>query len=296
MIEKRIDESISTEQRLELEHAEALMKGIIIPPQPDILIEVLNEQRKPDVNLKRIAELISRDVAISAGTLRIVNSAFYGLRKKIKSIDHAVRLIGVKNVTNLVTALMLHSAFGNVRGPFMEQYWAGSIQLAMAAASIARLYPDIEEEEAYAIGLFADCGVPLMMRRFKDYPQVYQEAHETTDVTVTSYEDAAFKTDHSLVGYLVGRSWKLPDVFCQAILYHHDCRNNIADQQIITEGDAAYLAVIQTAFHIKRMIEGLPVSFEWQQKGEIIKSFLGISEDDITKATRMVSNARSLEA
>lgn len=271
--------SVGSERAVELQNAEELMKEIIIPPRPSILVDVLNEQSKSDPNLHRIAELISKDVAISAGVLRVVNSSFFGLPRKIGSIDHAVRLIGVRSVTNIVTALMLHSAFGDNKGRFMDEFWNESGRLAAAASFASRLSGDVPTEEAYSLGLFANCGVPLMLRKFNEYPAVYERAQTITNQALTSYEEAELGTDHTLVGYIMGKNWELPESFCQCILRHHDATNYYTDPNEYLEEITPYLAVLQLGQFFTRAYDEKPHRYEWERIGPEVCEYFGITSE-----------------
>lgn len=275
--------SIGRERAVELQNAEELMKEIIIPPRPTVLVEVLNEQSRPDPDLQRIGDLISKDVAISAGVLRVVNSAFFGLPRKVTSIDHAVRMIGVRSVTNIVTALMLHSAFSENRGSFMDSFWGESERLAAATSFAAQFTRKVPKEEAYSLGLFANCGVPLMLRKFPDYPAVYEEARHLTDKPATSVEDAELGTDHTLVGFIMGRNWELPESFCQCILRHHDVVDYYESADAPLDGVTPYLAVLHLGQFLARAYDDRPESYEWQVVGGPVLSYLGISTDRLNQ-------------
>lgn len=84
----------------------------LIPPQPEILLQLANECRNAEPDLARIAALINQDVAVYAAILKQVNSPLYGLRVSVTSIPHAIRLLGVKRVFNLVRLVIMHNTLG----------------------------------------------------------------------------------------------------------------------------------------------------------------------------------------
>lgn len=276
---------IGAGRSVELQNAEELMKDIIIPPRPTVLVDVLNEQARPEPDLSRIAGLIGKDVAISAGVLRVVNSAFFGLPRKITSIDHAVRLIGVRSVTNIVTALMLHSAFADTKGLAMADFWNQSGRLAAATAFASRLSQDVGPEEAYSLGLFANCGVPLMHRKFPEYASLYERTRTAEDMSATALEEAELETNHTLVGYIMGKKWDLPESFCQCILRHHDAVDYYADPEARLNGVTPYLAVLHLGQYFSRDFEALPISYEWANVGRNVCSYLGIENADFESLT-----------
>jgi len=272
---------MSAQRAVELEHAAGLMKGIMIPPRPTALLDVLNERSRKEPDLKHISDLISRDVALSAGVLRIVNSPFFGLQRKVSSIDHAVRLMGVRGVANVVTALMLHSAFTNGKSRFMDRFWNDSGKLAAMTSLAARASGAIAPDEAYAIGLFANCGVPLMLRKFPDYPTIYDRARNAEDTTAAAYEDGELGTDHTLVGYIMGKSWDLPEPFCQCILRHHDAADYFEAKEDDIADAGPPLAVLHLGKHLYRQVQELRPSVEWATLGAIVCRYLGVAPEEL---------------
>ncbi|WP_122586808.1 HDOD domain-containing protein, partial [Pseudomonas viridiflava] len=79
-------------------------------------------------------------------------------------------------------------------------------------------------DESYALGLFHDCGIPLMIKRFPDYMTVLESAYANAgpECRVVDTENTAFDTNHSVVGYYTAKSWRLPDHVTEAIANHHN--------------------------------------------------------------------------
>lgn len=276
---------------MNLQHAEQLLRGVLIPPRPQLLVELLNEQGKPDPDLRRISNLIRTDVALAAGTLKVVNSPYYGLTRRISSVDHAVRLMGLRNVSNLVTGLMLHSAFqGDGGGSFLEFYFEHAHRLAQAATLVARRSGALDVDEAYTLGLLADSGMPLMLRRFPNYPSIFRRSVQAQDKPSTHEEAEYLGTDHTFAGFMVVRSWKLPGAFCQAVLRHHDTVDYYGDDE--PDAFVPGLAVLMVAREVERRRSNMPESYVWQAIGEQACAYLGLRADDVDA---LVDEARRSE-
>lgn len=268
--------------QLELQHAEQLLKGIYIPPCPAVLVAVLEEQGQPEPDIERIAELISSDVALAAATLKVVNSSFFGLSRRIGSIHHAVRLLGVGNVVNIVTGLMLHEAFKGLKGRFMDTFWTSANRMAASAALVAQRQSNVPSDEAYAAGLLSNCGVPMMLRRFPDtYEAVYAEAMEVTHQTGTAYENEHLGTDHAVIGYLVGRTWKLPASICECILHHHDTHDYFSRPEGGDDHLRTILGIVKVAQVIQRRLDGYAPGYDWEQVGPAVMAYLELDEADL---------------
>ena len=72
-------------QAIDMSAIEQALNGFTIPPQPEILQHIQQQLDAPQPNIKRIAALINLDIGIAGFTLKVVNSAFFGLRQKILS-------------------------------------------------------------------------------------------------------------------------------------------------------------------------------------------------------------------
>jgi HD-like signal output (HDOD) protein len=78
--------------------AEEAVKKIRLPSCPMILTRLLREMRADEPDFVQVAKLISSDVSLAGSMLQTVNSPFYGLRVKIGSVQHALNVIGLRNV------------------------------------------------------------------------------------------------------------------------------------------------------------------------------------------------------
>jgi HD-like signal output (HDOD) protein len=227
--------------QLATERARTLLTDVSIPPCPRVLVEVLNEIKKTDVGFERFDEIIGRDVALATGTLKVVNSPFFGLRQPIGSIPHAVRLLGVNNVVNVVMGLVFQSSFRHFEGRYMDPFWARSNRRARVAMMMAQACGSVAVDEAYTVGLLCDCGVPLMHSRFQEYSERFEKGRTLQDRSLTTYESSRFGTTHTAAGKVMASSWKLPEAFRTCILRHHDSADYYTEDQL---GDATGLLAV----------------------------------------------------
>lgn len=277
--------TLEGQRALDVAETEALLRSVLIPPRPTLLVAVLEEQGKPDPDLDRIAELISEDVALAASTLKLVNSPLFGLARPVVDIRHAVRMLGLKNISGLITGLLLHQAFRNLRGAFMERFWRRAEVMARTTALIARWCPRVPREEAYALGLFCDCGVPLLLQQFPAYPGVYEAAEREAHLRpFIELEHERLRTDHAAAGFLLARTWKLPADLCQAILRHHDALDYYRREEPDPTVDK--LALLLTAQHVLRLYAEQPPAAEWQAVGQSVLAYLGLDEATLFQLVR----------
>lgn len=200
--------------------AEQVLNGIHLPPCPATLMAVMKEARSDDVDLGSIARLIVQDVGLSAPMLKLANSPYFGLRTKVSSIQHAVSVLGTRNTVNLLSNIALRAnVVPNV--PNLTEFWDRSSLTALAASHIAAQIPGMSRDDAYTVGLFHDCGIPVLMQKFPDYVEKIGEMTRISG-NICPAENEAYSTTHAVVGSLLARNWLLPQQMCRAILLHHD--------------------------------------------------------------------------
>jgi len=88
-----------------IEKTEKLVKGIGIPSQPRVIMEIDEEVKKEDPDFGIISNLVSRDVAMSAKIMKVCNSPLFGLRHKVESVDKALSILGLNNFKKMPDAL-----------------------------------------------------------------------------------------------------------------------------------------------------------------------------------------------
>ena len=273
---------------LSAEEAEKALRGISIPPRPVILTQLVNEVRRDSPSLRTIAGLIAADVGLAAATLKTVNSPFFGLPKKIGSMQQAVTLLGVRNITTLATGLLLRNAVGGDKVS-LERFWDSAEKVARIAAYIASTLPRISRDDAYTFGLFHDCGMPVLMQKFPDYKETLRLANGNVNRPMTEVEDERHATNHATLGYLLSKAWYLPDAICEAIMRHHDT-------SIFTRGDhvspaaRTLIAVVLLAEQIHDEVLRLRNSPQWDSLGDHVLSHLGLDQAEYIDLKEEVLN------
>ena len=198
-----------------------LIKDIPIPPRPIVVQHMQEEMAKPDPDMRRIAQIVGQDVGLTLAVLKMVNSPLYGLSRRAESIDQAVGLIGLKQLSILVAALALRSLLQGDKNS-LERFYETSARRAQAMTHLAKFTGLVDVAMAQTFGLFCDVGIPLLMHRFPTYLQTLEMANNDTSRSFTACEQAVHHTDHALIGALMAKTWALPGNVVLAIRLHHD--------------------------------------------------------------------------
>lgn len=272
-------------QELSAEQIQQSLQGISVPPQPQIMVDLQMEQYMPDPDLEVIARLISQDPGLSGALLKIVNSAHYGLSNKIASIQRAVNLLGSRSVINLINALSIRGEMSDETIVTLNRFWDTAQDVAMTSLTVAKRTGSQAVDEAYALGLFHDCGVPLMLKRFPNYMSVLEEAYANAgpDCRVVDTENNAFNTNHAVVGYYTAKSWRLPEHVTDAIANHHNALAIFSDESSRNAPLKNLLAILKMAEHIcesYRVLGNQSVDHEWNAVGPLVLDYVGLSDYD----------------
>lgn len=261
---------------------EATIKEIGIPPRPAILDEIAREMRSDDPDFNRVAKLIGRDVGLAASFLKTANSPYYGLRHKARSVRDALVILGLNVAGRTIAGLILRHVLPG--GQNMERFWDASDRTAQLSAWLVQklgAQPDAHSDDAFTFGLFRDCGIPIMMRKFENYPSILTEANKDTERPFTEVEEAYLPTNHALVGCLLAQSWWLPEAACLAIRHQHDYVLMRAGLHSLPAASRRLIALAQLAEWLLQNITGMNKTQEWSKMGDACLAQLGLSEADL---------------
>jgi putative nucleotidyltransferase with HDIG domain len=218
---------MSIKKRL-IQEAEKIIRSIVIPSPPKILIQIQEEMAKPEPEYSRIIQKVQEDISLTARIIKVANSPFFGMRCRIDSVKEALPVLGLDHFNQIVLASAMREAFSAAGMGLkeLETFHTHSTRIAGISSSIARYLRDEYQTEtnpalAYMTGLFHDCGMVMLANRFKDYYSTIR-TNFRNDKSLIKIEEGLYQTNHCLIGAFVARAWELPDVVCDAIGDHHE--------------------------------------------------------------------------
>lgn len=197
-----------------------------LPVLPSVYAQVQKELQSQHASINTIGDILSKDVAMTAKILQLVNSAFFGLPRHVSSAAQACSLLGLDVVKGLVLSVGLFSQFpvDKCKAFSLEALWNHCMVTGAAAKALA------EEEnqervlidDAFIAGVLHDVGKLILAASFeKSYTGAIVRAQEK-QLTLWEAELEVFGTTHAAVGaYLMGL-WGLPDSIVEALAFHHN--------------------------------------------------------------------------
>jgi putative nucleotidyltransferase with HDIG domain len=267
---------------VDADHIKQVLKGISIPPQPQIMVDLQMEQVSPDCTIRSISDLISHDVGLAGFMLKAVNSALFSLPNKVTSVQQACQLLGVERVVTIVNALSVRGALSDENIVDLGGFWDSAAEVATMAATIARQL-GVPADEAYTVGLLHNCGIPLLMQRFPNYSEVMQQAYAHPEPRIIDVENNLLQTNHAVVGYYVAKSWHLPEDVCVAIRDHHSAQEVLTEHNYASAAHKNLLAILKMAEHLCGLHQALGNQnrdYEWEQLQDNVLNYVGFSTVD----------------
>ncbi len=212
------------------------IKGMVkdVPTLPVIYQELFQKMQDPNVTVPAIAEIITHDQALSAKILHLVNSAFYGYSREIKTISRAVVILGFRAVRSAALAISVFDYFKNEESnPVnMVDFWKHSIAVASICKVMAAELKINQQEEAFIVGLLHDVGKLIEKRYFEeDFEEVCQVAQEQ-HLSWYDCEKALFQVHHATIGKSIFRAWNFPPSVVDAIQFHHEPASSVKVPQL----------------------------------------------------------------
>jgi HD-like signal output (HDOD) protein len=188
---------------------------IDLPVLPQVAGKVMALTNDPAADAARLSALIHQDQALAAHVLRIANSPAYMPRTPIASLQHAVAMLGVNQLSEIAVTISLKS--GTVKIPGHEadvrQLWRHALASGAYAKEIARMRR-YNVESAYLCGLLHAVGKPVVL---KTVTTIAGEMHIPLEPSaIIAFLDGY----HSRVGSLIATEWALPPQVADAITYY----------------------------------------------------------------------------
>jgi len=175
-------------------------------------------QDPPDI--RRVASIVSSDPALAAEVLFLANSSLFGFPARIRSLAHAVTILGAERIQDLALTVAMRT-LALAAGPYVRPCWRHSVACAVIAHEIAHLF-DCPLDHAYTAGLLHDVGRLGFLRSYAREVAPVLGAEYSDNREVLAAEVAAVNTDHGTAGSWLIEYWVLPELFGQVCAHHHD--------------------------------------------------------------------------
>ncbi len=190
--------------------------AIDIPAQPRSLARLSVLLADDNLNLQAVSSLISADMALAAAVLKAVNSAFYGLRAKVHSVQQAITHLGTREIASVTFAMGLKAVFPPAAelAPIWERAGVRALLMGRMGQVLG-----VDPWAAHSAGLFEECGKAVMFRHASErYRAMLAEAAD--DEELLMLENTEFGVSHDALGAALCESWGLAPAAVASVRYH----------------------------------------------------------------------------
>jgi putative nucleotidyltransferase with HDIG domain len=193
-----------------------------LPALPAAVLELLRALGSDTIETGTLAAKISHDQALTAKTLRLANSSFYGVSRHVTSVPDAIAVLGLRTVRTLVTTAALAGSFKPpaCEGFDFPGFWRHAIRSAVAAKLVAKAI-GADAETAFTAGLLHDIGQLALASSFATRFAAVLRLRTTNEIELCEAERALLGIDHPALGALLAERWHFPGEIVEAIGAHH---------------------------------------------------------------------------
>jgi putative nucleotidyltransferase with HDIG domain len=246
------------EEEAELQRG-ALVDALIeelerLPAQPSVAMRTVWVADQPQSSSKDLAAALTADPSLTARVLRLANSAYYGLSRRIADVAFAVTVVGFPTV-RAMAAVHASGLFEPGEHTVPDGYWEHSVATASICSVLAPRV-GVRPNQAFPLGLLHDLGSALLFRADPErFAQVHAEAREGRPLRAA--EKATFGLSHDDAASRVFAAWRFPEAFIQAVADHH------ARPETLTEPESKLLVAAESV--ASRLVKTPGYEFEYGQ-------------------------------
>lgn len=195
-----------------------------LPVLPSVMASILALDDNNEMNFRELERIIQTDQAMTTLVLKAANSSFYSRSGSIRTIQHAIAMLGFKMVRSLTILSSGKALFGSGNyARFRKHVWQHSIVTAMYSRTIAEKSGHKEiMEEAFVAGLLHDIGKAVLnMNNRALYIQVFDSV-ERENLNFAEAEKKLLGITHHEAGKMAIDTWNIPGVFAVIASEHDD--------------------------------------------------------------------------
>ncbi len=246
---------------------------------PEVALEVMRLAEDPHATGNDLDRVLSRDPTLSARVIRIVNSAFYGMRREVSSIGTAIVVLGFGAVKNIAIAASLARMFRatSLPGGFEPRdLWTHAIAVATASRLVAGKIGGVDASDAFLAGLMHDIGLIVEMHTCRD--QFVAVLADVSADPALSFRDAELRNigaTHEAFGAALAQTWRFPIALQRVSGWHHSPLSLPPEERRL-------VAIVNVADHLAARAQiGYSRTVESLNPDAEVLAWLGLTPADI---------------
>ncbi len=222
----------------------SLMEEIIaavdeMPPFPQVVQRAMQELAEPEYEVSGLVDILKVDQAVTANILKLCNSAYFGLPRKVSSLKEAVVYLGADQMRRLLlsgAANKIYEKPNEGYAVFANELWRHALATAVMSQVLCRyLRLKIDENVVFTSALLHDVG-KVVLSAF--VIEEYQAIESKVDNGKSSFQEAEKEIlgfDHAEIGGKIAEKWEFPPEIIAAIAFHHDPSHSPKEFRLLVE-------------------------------------------------------------
>ena len=208
-----------------------------LPTLPHILLKLIAACNQDNQDLNEIGEIVNKDPALSAKILKLVNSAYFGLFRKVEAVSEAAVLVGTNGIKNMAICACVYDAFPKPQGNgtfSLKKFWWHSLRCAFLAKHMASVWDAGLPDEAFLAGLLHDIGKAVLWVNFTNtYEDLLEKSGDDRDLLLAG--EAYMGATHAEVGAWLLVRWQFDPSIADCVRYHHEQPDRIAQAMAMVQ-------------------------------------------------------------
>ncbi len=248
-----------------------------LPPFSMVIQKALQLIEDPKSSAQQIVEVIQYDQSITFEVLRVCNSAYFGLKRKVSSLKEALVMIGFDQLLQIILSQESSKIFlKDCSGYDLKKgdLWRHSVACALLSKIIAKHLHESRTNTIFTAALIHDIGKMILHRYVRNYFNEIKSLAEEETLSFPEAEKRILGIDHGELGGVIVEKWSFPEEIIFAVRFHHV---PLATSHYAKIVDLVYLSDL---ISMLTGIGGGADALNYHGYGEIMKRY-SLKEDDL---------------
>jgi HD-like signal output (HDOD) protein len=188
-----------------------------LPTLPEIALKVRAAADDPEINLNKMADIISHDPALSLGIIKVANSAAYRRHAKADTVHQACTRIGLRQIKSIATAMALSQVFvsnNDIISGFMKKYWQKTVDVASVSIALMTKYLEQHKHEHFALDTLT---LMALLHNIGVLPILTEAEHHQDIFANPTFLHEAIAKLAPKIGGAITRAWEFSDEFTRVV-------------------------------------------------------------------------------
>lgn len=207
--------------KIEIDPETFLHEHCSLPALPNLVIQIQEIVYQENVNIGTVADLISKDPALVAQVLKIVNSAYYSFPREIVKVKLAVAYLGIHEVFRIVLSMSVLNTLATGEKEDFNDIWKHSFYAALCSRYLAKKFdPLLPHGELWTAAILHDIGKLVYLKFFPRHYEVIHEYVKKEGCFFREGEEHFGYPSSAFLGTLLCDRWRLPNQVRDACEFH----------------------------------------------------------------------------